>query len=66
MNFISNLTRGQIFSIVILGFMLLVLFEWFRRQTMSRPWPKVAVNIIGGMIGGLIVMQGFRELSWGR
>ena len=66
MNFISKLTGGQIFCIAILGFMVLVMLEWFRRDTMIMPWPKVAVMWISAIIGGYIVIHGFREIQSGR
>ena len=69
MNIISKLTGGQIFSIVVLGFMLLVLLEWFRRETkepVGRPWTKVAVRWIFVIIGGRITIHGFSELYFGR
>jgi len=66
MNFISNLTCGQLFAIIIGGFMILVMLEWFRRQAISIPWPIVAVGMIGGGIGSFVVCYGFRELQLGR
>ena len=66
MNFISKLSGGQIFLVVIFGFMLLVMLELFRRQAISIPWPIVAVGMIGGGIGCLVMGHGFRELQSGR
>ena len=61
MNFISNLTCGELFLIIIGGFIILVMLEWFRRETMSWPWPKVAVRWMFVMIGGMITMRGLSE-----
>lgn len=44
MNIISKLTCCELFLIIIGGFILFVMLEWFRRETMSRPWAKVAVR----------------------
>ena len=62
MNFISKLTGGQIFCIAILGFMVLVLLESFRRDTMSMPWPKVAIRWIFRLIGFSLNIHGLSEL----
>jgi len=66
MNFISNLTCGQIFGVIIGGFMILVILEWFRRETISRPWPKVAIRWIFRLIGYGILFRGLSELRLGR
>ena len=66
MNFIGKLTGGQIFLIATFGFMLLVLLELFRRQTIDEPWQKVAIRRISAMIGGYIVMHGFFGLQSGK
>jgi len=66
MNFISKLTGGQIFCIAILGFMLLVLLELFRRETIDEPWQKVVVRWIPKFIGYGIMIYGFNELKLGR
>lgn len=46
--------------------MILVMLEWFRRDTMIMPWPKVAVMWISAIIGGYIVIHGIREIQSGR
>jgi len=66
MNVISNLTGAQIFLIAIFGFILLVMLEWFRRETIDEPWQKVAVRWILVMMGGFIVIYGLRGLRSGR
>ena len=66
MNFISNLSCGELFLIIIGGFMILVMLELFRRQAISIPWPIVAVGMIGGILGSFVVFYGFRELQSGR
>lgn len=38
----------------------------FRRQTISKPWPKVAVIMMLIVIGGRITMHRFSELYLGR
>ena len=66
MNIISELSGGQIFCIAILGFMVLVLLEWFRRDTMIMPLSKVVVMWISAITGGYVVIYGLRELQSGR
>ena len=66
MNFISKLTGGQIFLIATFGFMLLVMLELFRRQTIDEPWPKVAIRWIFRFIGYGILFRGLSEIQSGR
>ena len=66
MNFISNLTGGQIFLIAIFGVTLLVMLELFRRQTIDEPWQKVAIRWIFRFIGYGILFRGLSELQSGR
>ena len=66
MNFISNLTCGQIFGVIIGGFMILVILELFRRDTMIMSWPKVAIRWIFRLIGFSLNIHGLSELYSGR
>jgi len=66
MNFISNLTCGQLFGIIIGAFVILVMLELFRRQTISTPWEIVTVRMIGNMIGYFIMAHGLSGLRLGR
>ena len=65
MNFISNLSCGELFLIIIGGFVVLVMLEWFRRQAMIMPWTIAAVGMIGGILGSFVVVYGFREIQSG-
>jgi len=66
MNIFGNLTGGQIFCIVLLGFMIILVFDSIRRELKERPWPKVAFRWICLIISCRIVFYGFSEIQSGR
>ena len=66
MNIFDNLSGGQIFIIVVFGFVLLLILESLRRELMERPWPKVAFRLICLIIGSQTTFYGFREIQSGR
>ena len=66
MNFISKLFCGELFTIIIGGFIILVMLEWFWREAMIKPWPKVVTLWLNAITGGYVVIYGLRELQSGR
>jgi len=65
MNIFGNLTGGQIFCIVLLGFMMLLVFDSIRREVKERTLPKVAFRLTCLIIGINIAFYGIREIQSG-